>query len=285
MRRARYNPLQTLTHHFSLIDPEAQAHGVLPHGENAEDDMLDSGFYPNDPMQGSRTMGQSIAGHLDAAQCLNRAFASATPRKLAPGQRIWCDGEERSHVYLLKSGAICFTRMLPDGRRVVIGFALPGDLVGLGGDWHHCDAEAIQACRMEALTAQAFQRLAHMDAGFARLVRAEVGLALTDAQSHVVVVSRLTAAERVAHFLMMLSDRNRRRGMSPASVVLPMRRIDIGDFLGLTIETVSRTLTMFRKARLIDMEHPSVVFLKGIPALAKLASGAGADEGEVRRAA
>jgi CRP/FNR family transcriptional regulator, anaerobic regulatory protein len=247
--------------------------------------MFDSCRFAEDATGSHVALEGGITRHLDTTQMLNRAFAQGASRKLAQGQRLWSDGEDRSHVYLLRSGAICFSRMLPDGRRVVIGFAFPGDVIGLGGDWHNSDAEAIQCCKLDGIAAPAFQRLAHEDQAFARLVRSEVNHALTEAQNHVVVVSKLTAAERVAHLLVSLSERNRRRGMSPASVVLPMRRIDIADFLGLTIETVSRMFTSFRKARLIDMEHPSVVFLTGLPALARLASGAGESEDRLRSAA
>jgi CRP/FNR family transcriptional regulator, anaerobic regulatory protein len=230
-------------------------------------------------------MHQGVGNRLDTTQILNRAFASAAARKLEQGQRLWSDGEERKHVYRLRSGTICFSRMLPDGRRVVVGFAFPGDLAGLGADWHNTDAEAMQCCRLDALPASAFRRLAQEDAEFGGLIRTEVSHALSDAQDHAVVVSKLTAAERVAHFLVSLSDRNRRRGNSPASVVLPMRRIDIADFLGLTIETVSRTLTAFRKARFINMEHPSVVFLTALPVLARMASGMGEEAERIRPAA
>jgi CRP/FNR family transcriptional regulator, anaerobic regulatory protein len=228
---------------------------------------------------------QEFADQLDVAQILNRAFSVGAPRKLTQGQRLWCDGEDRSHVYLVRSGSLCFSRMLPDGRRVVIGFAYPGDLIGLGSDWHICDAEAIQCCKLDALSTAAFQRAVHEDQAFAGLVRTEVGHALSAAQDHVVVVSKLTAAERIAHFLVSLSKRNRRHGNSPASVVLPMRRVDIADFLGLTIETVSRTLTSFRKARFIEMDQPSVVFLKGLNTLSRLASGDSDHDADIRQAA
>lgn len=217
--------------------------------------------------------GHGHAGQSDALQILNRNFAQGSLRRLGQGLRLWSDGEERSHVYLLRTGSICFSRMLPDGRRVVVGFAYPGDLIGLGLEWHTCDADAIQCCKLDALSITTFQRAVRQDQQFARLAQAEVGHALAEAQDHVVVVSKLTAAERIAHFLVSLSNRNRRHGNSPASVVLPMRRVDIADFLGLTIETVSRTLTSFRKARFIEMEQPSVVFLKGLGQLARLASG------------
>jgi CRP/FNR family transcriptional regulator, anaerobic regulatory protein len=237
------------------------------------------------PASASVEVRKEFAGQLDIAQILNRVFAASAPRKLAQSQRLWSDGEDRSHVYLVRSGSLCFSRMLPDGRRVVIGFAYPGDLIGLGSDWHICDAEAIQCCKLDALSTAAFQRAVQGDQAFAGLVRTEVGHALSAAQDHVVVVSKLTAAERIAHFLVSLSNRNRRHGNSPASVVLPMRRVDIADFLGLTIETVSRTLTSFRKAQFIEMDQPSVVFLKGLNTLSRLASGNSDDDATIRYAA
>jgi CRP/FNR family transcriptional regulator, anaerobic regulatory protein len=277
--------LQEITLCDSSIDPDTQEDVLLPPCHRMGENMFNPGRISDEDVRTSDTIPQGLARHLDASQLLNRAFASATPRKLAQGQRLWSEGDTRTHVYLIRSGSICLSRMLPDGRRVVVGFAFPGDLIGLGADWHSCDAEAMQGSRLDGLSSPVFQRLAHDDHEFAGLVRTEVGHALSDAMNHVVVVSKLTAAERIAHFLVSLSERNRRRGTSAASVVLPMRRLDIADFLGLTIETVSRTFTAFRKAQFIDMEHPSVVFLTGLPALARLASGAGAATDEVRRAA
>jgi CRP/FNR family transcriptional regulator len=219
------------------------------------------------------SLARNHAAFIDEAQILRRHFAHAASRKLLAGAKLWSEGEERSHVYLVRSGAISLSRVLPDGRRVVIGFAYPGDMVGLGSEIHGVDADAIQDARLEALPIAAFQRAATEDADFARIVRSEVSHALRSAHNHVMVVCKLTAAERVAHFLVELSERNARRGNSPSSVVLPMRRIDIADFLGLTIETVSRTFTAFRKGGLIAMDQPSVVFLKGLRKLASLASG------------
>jgi CRP/FNR family transcriptional regulator, anaerobic regulatory protein len=253
--------------------------------KSTEDSMYNPSLLDEHAAGAPVAIRPGIAERLDIAQILNRSFAGSAPRKLAQGQRLWSEGEERSHVYLVRSGALCFSRMLPDGRRVVIGFAYAGDLIGLGFDRHICDADSIQCCKLEALSNIAFQRVVHADQAFADLVRSEIGHALSEAQEHVVVVSKLTAAERIAHFLVTLSNRNRRHGNSPASVVLPMRRVDIADFLGLTIETVSRTLTSFRKASFIEMEQPSVVFLRGLNNLSRLASGNSDENARFRQAA
>jgi CRP/FNR family transcriptional regulator, anaerobic regulatory protein len=194
-------------------------------------------------------------------------------RKLASRQMLWSEGDSRGHVYLIRSGSVCFSQMLPDGRRVVIGFAYPGDLIGLGASRHPCSAESMQTCLLEAMTIAAFQRAVSVDPELARLAQNEVSEALVSAYQHVVVISKLTATERLAHFLVDLLERNERRGNGKASIVLPMRRIDIADFLGLTIETVSRIFTAFKCAGLIAMDQPSIVFLRDLPRLAALAHG------------
>ena len=220
----------------------------------------------------------------DTAQVLHRHFAGAQPRRIVAGHRLWSDGDKRCHVFLIRSGALCLSRLLPDGRRVVIGFAYPGDLIGLGGEMHGFDADAIQDCKLDAMAFPAFQRAAIADPALARIAQNEVSHALSSALEHMIVVTKLTAAERLAHFLVDLAERSRRRGNGAASVVLPMRRLDIADYLGLTIETVSRTFTSFRNAGWIAMDQPSVVFLKRLDRLAALASG-DADQEEMPKAA
>jgi CRP-like cAMP-binding protein len=209
----------------------------------------------------------------DLPAIFSRHTVSGARRKLASHQMLWNQGEERRYVYLIRFGSVCFSQMLRDGRRVVIGFAYPGDLIGLGASRHPCSAETMQICQLEALPIAAFQRALANDPDLARLAQNEVSQALVSAYQHVTVISKLTAAERLAHFLVDLLQRNERRGNGKASVLLPMRRIDIADFLGLTIETVSRTFTAFRSAGLIAMDQPSIVLLRNLPRLSALANG------------
>jgi CRP/FNR family transcriptional regulator, anaerobic regulatory protein len=209
-------------------------------------------------------------------------FATRCPhqpglRKVAASETLWCEGEERTHIFIVRSGAICFSRMLPDGRRIVLGFAYPGDIIGLGSDFHYCDAQTVQATRLEAIPAAVFKRAVVDDPSLGRHATAAVNEALDAAYQHVVVISKLSANERLASFLMALSDRNDKHGLSPLSIVLPMRRVDIADFLGLTIETVSRTFTILRNAGLIAMDQTSIIVFKDVRKLRALASGVGQD--------
>jgi CRP/FNR family transcriptional regulator, anaerobic regulatory protein len=209
-------------------------------------------------------------------------FATGCPhqpglRKVAANETLWCEGEARSNIFIVRSGAICFSRMLPDGRRIVLGFAYPGDIIGIGSDHHYCDAQTLQVTRLEAIPAAAFKRAVIDDPVLGKRATAAVNQALDAAYHHVVVISKLSASERLASFLMALSTRNEKHGLSPLSVLLPMRRVDIADYLGLTIETVSRTFTMFRNTGLIALDQANIVIFTDIRKLRALASGEGGD--------
>jgi CRP/FNR family transcriptional regulator, anaerobic regulatory protein len=210
-------------------------------------------------------------GSMMAAKHLCQAGA----RKVPAHETIWCEGDERTHIFVVRSGAVCLSRLLPDGRRIVLGFAYPGDVIGIGGDIHQADAHTVQTTRLDGVPAAAFKRAISEDPAFGRCATAEMNRALDAAYRHVVVISKLTACERLASFLMALSLRNGRHGLSPLSAVLPMKRIDIADFLGLTIETVSRTFTQLKASGLIAMDQCNIVVFKDIQKLGMLAAGEG----------
>jgi CRP/FNR family transcriptional regulator, anaerobic regulatory protein len=207
------------------------------------------------------------------SRIVTRHLPQGACRKLACRQTLWSEGDKRENVYLIRSGSICFFRMLPDGRRAVIGFALPGDFIGLGSDVHFFGAETMQPTKLDVMPVHLLDRGVLADAEFANLVREEVTRSLMAAYGHIASISKLSAAERLACFLVDLADRNQRNGLSPNSVILPMRRIEIADYLGLTIETVSRTFTALRNLGLIDLSNPAIVQLKNFEKLSVLARG------------
>jgi CRP-like cAMP-binding protein len=204
---------------------------------------------------------------------VSRNLCHSGVRKLASGELLWCEGDERKELYLIRSGALCQSRLLPDGRRIVLSFAYPGDVVGLGGDRHTADTHALQQTRLERVPATAFKRAIRDDAPLGRLIADELNQALAAAYNHVTVISRMSASERLASFLVTLSDRNARHGLSPLSVVLPMKRLDIADFLGLTIETVSRTFSALKAAGLIALDQCNIVIFRDIQKLRSMAAG------------
>jgi CRP/FNR family transcriptional regulator len=185
---------------------------------------------------------------------LEDRLAHATIRKLESKEHVFCEGDPRIHVFKVEEGVIAIYKTLCDGRRRIIDFAYPGDLIGLGvlGE-HILSAQATCPAKVRCLSASALEGLAETDATLALKLYKAVCQELAATRSLLVTVGQRSAVERVASFLLALH----RKAPSEANdtVTLAMRRSDIADLLGLTIETVSRTLTKLRSLGVIDVEQ------------------------------
>ncbi|MFM2422046.1 MAG: hypothetical protein RL291_576 [Pseudomonadota bacterium] len=206
------------------------------------------------------------------------AFAGSLPpgatRTVAAKDHVFCEGDVATHVYRVELGHVCIYRMLPDGRRQVIDFAYPGDLIGLGDVGEHtASAQATNLTRLSCYPITVVWEQARRDVGHGLKLYQAMANELAAARDLLVTVSQRSACERVASFLLALSRRNLRRGGNPDEIVLPMTRADIADFLGLTIETVSRTFTKFRLAGLIDLEQCILVTIRDPKGLTRIAAG------------
>jgi CRP/FNR family nitrogen fixation transcriptional regulator len=196
-----------------------------------------------------------VVGHIPTRQP-NFALLSEVPElagAIMPYERdaeIYGEGEPSEYVYKVVSGAVRTYRMLGDGRRQVIAFYLPGDVFGLDlGDEHCASAEATVKSRVMFVRRHALLQVAQRNADLTREIYEVAANELKRAHDHTLVLIK-TAHERVASFLLEMAKR-----MPKAEAIdLPMPRQDIADYLGLTIETISRTLTLFEdsdKIRLI----------------------------------
>jgi CRP/FNR family transcriptional regulator len=185
---------------------------------------------------------------------LDERLSHAAVRRVAAKEHIFCEGDARDHVFRIEDGVIALYKTLPDGRRQIIDFAYPGDLIGLGVlDEHVLSAQATTAAKVRCLSAGALERMAESDAGLALKLYKSVCHELAATRSLLVTVGQRSAIERLAAFLLALHRRTAAGGSS--TVTLAMRRSDIADLLGLTIETVSRTLTKLRTMGIIDIEQ------------------------------
>lgn len=163
---------------------------------------------------------------------------------------VFTQGDPASRVFNLSDGVVRIYRLLPDGRRQVVGFALPGDFLGLTTQDHYpLTAEAIEPTLACAFPRIAFRRLVDGNLAALRRMNQLVSQELTAAHDRMMMLGRYTAEEKMAAFL--LSWRERRRACAGTGVNLPMSRRDIADYLGLTIETVSRTFTRLERAGVI----------------------------------
>lgn len=195
-------------------------------------------------------------------------------RTLSAKEHVFCEGDPATHIYLVEAGHVCIYKALADGRRQVIDFAYPGDWVGLGAiAAYGSNAQATTRTRLRSVPMASVHEAARHDARLGLTLYEAVSRELLAARELLFTVSQCTATERLASFLLALSRRNEHRGEDASEIVLPMTRADIADFLGLTIETVSRTFTKLKTAGLIDLEQSILVTIRDPHRLAELAEG------------
>ncbi|MGH7024126.1 MAG: helix-turn-helix domain-containing protein [Caulobacteraceae bacterium] len=180
-----------------------------------------------------------------------------------PNEEIFGEEEPADFVYKVVSGAVRTTRLLSDGRRQIGAFHMAGDVFGLeAGETHRFSAEAIAPSEIALVRRVALDRAADRDTAAARELWALTSRELEDLQDHMLLLGRKNAAERVGSFLLKLA----RRGAS-AIIELPMSRGDIADHLGLTLETVSRTLSQFARQQTISLPSARQVVVRNPAAL------------------
>ncbi len=176
---------------------------------------------------------------------------------------IYGENEPADYVYKVLSGTVRTYKVLNDGRRQVGAFYLPGDVFGLEiGDEHTFSAEAITDSSILVVKRSAVIAQAARDNGVARELWAATARELRRTQDHLLLLIK-NAQERVAAFLLEMADRSQAGG----AIELPMSRQDIADYLGLTIETVSRTLTHFETAAAIELPRSRRIVLRNRVAL------------------
>ena len=179
---------------------------------------------------------------------------------------IYGESEPADYLYKVVSGAVRTYKVLNDGRRQIGSFYLPGDIFGLEvGEEHTFSAESVVDSKVLVIKRSALVTLAGRDSSVARQLWGMAAAELQRAQDHIMLLIK-TAQERVAGFLMEMSSRN----SGANEVDLPMSRQDIADYLGLTIETVSRTLTQLENAGAIAVPTSRRIVLRSRGALNRL---------------
>ena len=179
---------------------------------------------------------------------------------------IFGENEPADYVYKVVSGGVRTYKILSDGRRQVGGFYLPGDIFGLQfADEHVFSAEAITDTRVLVVKRSALTTLAAHDAGIGQELFQLTSRELRQMQDRILLLVK-SAQERVASFLLEMAERAGANNV----VELPMSRQDIADYLGLTIETVSRTLTGLETAAAIEVPSSRRIILRNRPALSRL---------------
>jgi CRP/FNR family transcriptional regulator len=171
---------------------------------------------------------------------------------LAPNEPLFTAGQLAHSVHNLTAGVARLYKLLPDGRRQVIGFALPGDFIGTApSDRYTFSADAIDAVTACRVPREAVTHFIGQKPHFLIQINEFAARELMLAQEQMVLLGRRTAEEKVASFLVGWRKRLAQIGDERQTIALPMSRQDIADYLGLTIETVSRTLTRFEREKML----------------------------------
>ena len=185
-------------------------------------------------------------------------------RPLDSGDHLFRSGQALGSLYVAREGAFKTVATNEDGESQVIGFHLPGELLGLdalGSGFHACDAQALTRATVCEVPLGQLESICAKLPGLQHQLLRIIGQGINRDQSHMEMLGRRQAAERVALFLHGLSERYKLLGRSGDMFVLPMSREDIASFLGMVIETVSRTLTKMQDDGVISVRGRQVTIL------------------------
>ena len=196
----------------------------------------------------------------------NQVDLMGAPMPFGRNVEIYGENEPAEYLYKVISGTVRTYKVLNDGRRQIGAFYLPGDFFGLEiGEEHTFSAEAIVESKVLVVKRSALVALAARDNEVARQLWTMTAGELQRAQGHIMLLIK-TAQERVAGFLLEMAQRS----AAASEVDLPMSRQDIADYLGLTIETVSRTLTQLENSAAIAVPTSRRIVLRNRAALSRL---------------
>lgn len=212
------------------------------------------------PCEGCPVRGQAICASLDEHD-LGRLARIVQLRYFARGSKFAGEGEPAYNLYNIIDGAVKLYKLLPDGREQVTGFRFPGDFFGLasmvddstGADSdgaYNFTAQALGRVRLCRISHRQFKAFLDETPNLESRIFMFMLRKLTEAQEQMLLLGRKSSEEKIASFLLQLADQQKRAGGrdtdGPSVVDLPMTRSDIANFLGLTTETVSRTLTKLK---------------------------------------
>jgi CRP-like cAMP-binding protein len=204
-------------------------------------------------------------------------LADANLWHLEPHQHAFYEGDAHTHIYRIKSGIMRLYRLLADGRRQVIAFRLPGHLVGLGeNETRFCSAEALTEVVLQCVPLNVvYRRMQEEPRLGSELVRC-LAEELTETRNQVAVLNRRSALEKLATFVLRFLTWTGED--TKLELELPVGREDIADYLGLTVETVSRSFAKLKARGLVSLPRTQTIVIHDIGRLIALAGSASKDD-------
>ena len=190
----------------------------------------------------------------------------ASSRNLGAGETLFWEDDPIQYTYLLIDGAMKAYKLLPNGRSQITRFITSGEIISspLIENYSY-STEALGDCTILQMPQKRFDKIMANDPTLMKSVFGKLSIELARAQKQILLLGRMPAIERVSNFLLDIAQRQNPRTNhfeGDILITLPMARADIADYLGLTIETVSRAFSKFRRDGLIDLPRPNLVRLR-----------------------
>ena len=209
---------------------------------------------------------------LDAADMARIEEVFTTSRRVVTGESLFRNGEKFNSLYAIRSGFFKTSFTSPDGREQVTGFQMSGEMMGLDGianDHHTCDAVALEDSDVCVMNFDNIEALSREVKDLQRSVHKIFSNEIVREHRAMLLLGGMCAEERLAMFLLNLLQRLQLRGFSQSELVLRMTREDMGSYLGMKIETVSRTLATFVKDGIVvvNRRHVQIMNLDALKQL------------------
>lgn len=273
-------PSETAGQRFLLLSAHAAYNGVCLLIHRAGMDFMNSLrslriLRPSapEPCTACQARGYSVCNAIEDKD-LARLAAVAAVRSLPKGETFIAEGEPATDFFNITRGTVKLFKLLADGRQQVTGFAGPGHFLGLAVSRTYAfSAETIEPTRICRFSRPRLRELLHDFPALEQRLLETACNELASAQEQMLLLGRKTAQERVASFILARHQATLPCTTEDAVIPLPMTRGEIADYLGLTIETVSRTLSRFKKEKRIALPSNSALVLLDRPWLESLAAG------------
>lgn len=185
-------------------------------------------------------------------------------RKLKKGDLLYRVGDPFRALYAIRAGSTKTCEIAADGSVQITGFHLPGELLGIDAistESHPCEVMALENTEICELPFDQLEKLAREIPGLQRQLFRIMSREILEEEAQLLMLGRMKAEERLAAFLLNFSKRYQRLGSSPLELRLPMSRQDLGDYLGLALETVSRLFSRFQDEGIISVQGRLVQLL------------------------
>lgn len=185
-------------------------------------------------------------------------------KPLQKSNHLYREGDDFQSVFAVRSGTLKAYKTTDDGREQVTGFYFPGEIVGMDGisnNTHASSAKALETSALCEIPFASLERLSTLMPSLQRHFFQLMSREITADQQLITLLSKNSADERVAALLLSISTRNSRRKLSATAFRLPMSRVDIGNYLGLTVETVSRVFSRMQKMEILHVDNKEIEIL------------------------